>query len=234
MRTPVYLVAAPIGDYMQDMSVAAIHALRSVRHLFVEADDEFVARLREQQIIGADHKIYSLVTDQVNRAVELVEAAEPFAVVASSGIPCFLDPGRRIVRRILDRHLDQVELVPVGLSSALDAALCMCGTDIDRFHFNGHYPENYEFEDPLPDAGVPLVYFVRGPSVRAFVRDAMAAIPGIVRIVVLKDVRKKQRARVVVLRPLRDGLGELPADEADADYTCVVDRRAPEPSIEGG
>jgi hypothetical protein len=228
MRTPVYLVAAPIGDYMQDMSVAAIHALRGVRHVFVEADDRFVARLRAQQILSERHHVYSLVTDQVGRARDLIVAQQPLAIVASSGIPCFLDPGRHIVRMCLDHHLDEVELVPVGVSSALDAALCMCGTDIDRFRFNGHYPENHQFDASLPDLGVPLVYFVRGPAIGAFVREVLAEIPHIQRLVVLKDVRKKQRARVMVLRPETLDLADLPAEEEDADYTCVIDRRPPE------
>lgn len=233
MRTPVYLVAAPIGDYLQDMSVAAFHALRAVRHLFVEADDAFVARLREQQLVGQAHRVYSLETDQLGRAGELLEAGEPFALLASSGIPCFLDPGRHIVRLCLDRYLDRVELVPVGLSSALDAALCMCGVDVDRFHFNGHYPEHYAFEDPLPERSVPLVYFVRGPAVNAFVRDALRAVPDVLRIVVLKDVRKKQRARVVVLEPAAGRAMEPLLEQQDADYTCVLDRRPPEPTAHG-
>jgi hypothetical protein len=233
MSTPVYLVAAPIGDYMQDMSVAAIHTLRSVRHVFVEADDQFVERLRGQQILTGAHRVYSLARDQLDRARELIASEQPFAIVASSGIPCFLDPGRNIVRLCLDEHLADVELVPIGMSSALDAALCMCGTDIDRFLFNGHYPENYDLTGPFPDRAVPLVYFVRGPAVTAFVRESTAAIEHIQRIVVLKDMRKKQRARVMVLHPARpEGLAELPVDEADADYTCVIDRRPPEPRCE--
>lgn len=227
MPTPVYLIATPIGDYMQDMSVAALHALKTLRHLFLEADDGFAARLREQGLVGDQHRIYYLDEPQVERAKELIAAAEPFGVLASSGIPGFLDPGREIVDLCLDQHLSEVELVPLGVSSALDAALCMCGVDLDLFHFNGHYPERYVFESLADTPELSVVYFVRGGSIQAFLREADEQISGVRRVLCFKDVRKKQRARTFVVRPTDLQQGELPADEADADYVCVVDRTLP-------
>lgn len=228
MRTPVYLIATPIGDYLQDMSVAALHALRGVSHVFLEAQDGFAERLQEQGILGAEHQLHFLDHPQVEQARTLIEAHEPFAILASSGIPCFLDPGRHIVAACLAHHLADVELTPLGVSSALDAALCMCGLDVDLFHFNGHYPENYVFEQPAPDPRLPLVYFVRGPAVCSFVREVAEQVPGVRQLILLKDIRKKRRARVTVLRDLASGLPDVPADVDDADYVGVIDRRGPE------
>ena len=224
MRIPVFLIASPIGDYLQDMSVPAIHTLKSVTHVFVEANDKYLERLRDRGVIVDRHQIYVLDEPQVNRARALIQAKEPFAILASSGIPCFLDPGRELVALCLDDHLDEVELIPVGVSSALDAALCMCGLDVDIFHFNGHYPEHHVFESALPDDGVPLVYFVRGGTVAEFVAEVRAKVPNVRRLVVLKDLRKKKRALVTVLRWPEDDDAKLPSDPADADFTCVIDR----------
>jgi 16S rRNA C1402 (ribose-2'-O) methylase RsmI len=223
-RTSVFLIASPIGDYMQDMSVSAIHALKTVTHVFLEADDGFTERLREQGVLGDRHRLYFLDQPQVDRARELIGARQPFAILASSGIPCFLDPGREIVRLCLDQHLDDVELVPLGLSSALDAALCMGGLDLDVFRFNGHYPEHYAMDGAAIAERVPLVYFVRGPAIREFVAEVSDEIPHVHRLILLKDIRKKRRARVVVLREANADHPDVPEPEDDADYACVIDR----------
>jgi 16S rRNA C1402 (ribose-2'-O) methylase RsmI len=224
MRIPVFLIASPIGDYLQDLSVSAIHTLESVTHVFVEANDKYLERLRERNIISDRHQVYLLSEPQLERAQGFIQAKEPFAILASSGIPCFLDPGSELVALCLDHHLDDVDLIPVGVSSALDAALCMCGLDVDIFHFNGHYPEHHVFESSLPDNGIPLVYFVRGGHVADFLADVRTHVSHVRRLVLLKDLRKKQRAQVTVVSwpPADDG--KQPIDPPDADYVCVIDR----------
>lgn len=220
----MYLVATPIGDYLQDMSVAAIRALGAVGHVFVEADDRRLAELRLHGIIGRHEQQLYLLGEgpQLERAAALIAAGEPFAILASSGIPCFLDPGHEIVRLCLDEHAAEVQLVPVGLSSALDAALCLAGQPLELFHFNGHYPEHYAMEPAAPE--MALIYFIRGPAVRAFVQEIRERISDWRRLVLLKDVRKKGRTQLLVLRPdALDRSGSLP-DGEDVDYTCVVDR----------
>jgi len=223
MTIPVYLIASPIGDYLQDMSLAAIHTLDSVTHVFVEANDNYLARLRERGVIGERHRVHFLDQPQVDRARDLIAAQAPFALLASSGIPCFVDPGRRIVALCLESP-EAVELIPIGVSSALDAALCMCGLNVDIFRFNGHFPEHHVFDRGLADDGIPLVYFVRGDALADFVRQLDGQVPNLRRLILFKDIRKKQRARVMVLTwPLDDGVA-LPPGSSAADYTCVLDR----------
>ena len=225
--TAVYLVAAPIGDYVQDMSVAAIHVLKKVRHVFVEADDAFLAKLRDRDMISAEHRVYVMDEPRIEEAKKLIARGESFAITASSGIPCFLDPGRDIVRLCLDEHLDAVELIPIGLSSALDAGLCMAGMDPAFFHFNGHYPEHYIFDDVMPANEIALIYFVRGGAIRQFVTEVSERVSALRRLVLLKDLRKKQRARVCVLHDLPADIAAVPADDPEADYVCVIDRTLP-------
>ncbi len=222
-KSRVYLIASPIGDHLADLSLAATRVLPKLRHLFIEADDTYIARLREHGIIGPEQQLHVLDHPQLERARELLAAGESFAILASSGIPCFVDPGREIVDLCLSQHLDEIELVPLGMSSALDAALSMCGTDVTFFRFNGHYPEH--FLPPMKGgAALPVVYFVRGHALAAFVDEVVPALEPIRRLVVLKDLRKKRRARVLVASPAADGSLGVPEVEDDADLVCVVDR----------
>ncbi len=224
MTIPVYLIASPIGDYLQDMSLAAIHTLGSVTHVFVEANDNYLARLRQRGVIGDQQKVHFLDRPQVDQARELIVAKEPFAIMASSGIPCFVDPGRQLVSLCLDHHPQEVELIPIGVSSALDAALCMCGLNVDVFHFYGHYPEHHVFERALPDDGIPLVYFVRGDTIGDFLHQVDRSVSHLRRVILFRDIRKKGRAQVTVLPwPLDEGAG-LPTGSVAVDFTCVIDR----------
>jgi len=219
--TEVYLIPSPIGDRFADFSVAGLRAIEKLPHLFLEADDGFVERLRRRGILGS--QALHFMDDMegcLAVAARLLESGTSFGVLASSGLPCFVDPGHQIVDLVLSRYLGSADLVPVGMSSALDAALAMSGAPLDRFVFLGHYPECHSVEAPLLCLGLAAVCFVRGPSVRSFlghVRDL--SIPT-GRLLFFRDIRKVGRFRVEVLESCRAQLDA--ADGEGADYAVTI------------
>jgi len=162
-KTPVYLISAPIGSYLSDMALASLQQIRATTHLFIESRGRFIMKLTSKGYITDKHTLIPLDGDSLAIARKLLASKNSFAILADTGNPCFVDPGYDIVRHILDECLDQVTLVPLGMSSALDAALSMAGLDIQKFVFCGHFPENH-LERP-PSTGVPLVYYVAGGGV---------------------------------------------------------------------
>ncbi len=220
-RSKLYLVAMPIGDHIDDLSIAGLRVLQKTKHLFLEADDELPGRLREHKVL-ADHHRLTFMSDMpaaLAEAERLIAAGETFALLASSGMPCFVDPGHQIVLHVLERAGDTVELVPLGMSSALDAALTLCGTDIQQFIFAGHYPEAYLLDRSAIEQQLPLLMYVRGSAVRAFVRDTLALAPQCWRLWLFKDIRKRSRSSIRLVQ------GVLPDDLIDdpqADYVAVV------------
>lgn len=227
-RLPVYLVAMPIGDYDQEISPAAREVLGQVHDLFLEPDDAGIARLRRLNLLTDAHRIHRADTD-VAKIGALVDKRHPFAILASSGIPGFVDPGHQLVDVLLEHHVDDVELVPVGMSSALDVALCASGIDIQRFIFVGHYPECYRFDRRVVGLGLPLVAFVRGNAIRAWVTLIQRRVPRLHRQLLFRDVRKRGRSHTWIVR----GKDALPADLVDdphADFVVVVSRK-PRPDL---
>ncbi|MFH2005696.1 MAG: hypothetical protein ABI333_03805 [bacterium] len=218
----VYLIPSPIGDHFTDFSFAGLRALEKVEHLFLEAPDEFLERMRTRGLIRESHHVHFLTEPDacVERASALVEEGTPFGILASSGVPCFVDPGHQIVERLLERHLDAVELVPVGMSSALDAALAMTGKDIQRFLFLGHVPECYELDASYLAHRLPLVYFVRGPAVPALLSRFGELGASVERLLLFRDIRKKGRFTLTILRTT-DPPEDLVVTE-DADYVVVL------------
>ncbi len=221
MTSNLFLIPAPIGDRMTDLSVEGLRTLKRVRHLFLEADDSFHLRMREHKVITDDHEVGFLDDAEaaVARAVELIAAGEDFALMASSGIPCFVDPGHEIIDWVLENALDKVEIQPLGVSSALDAGLAMSGQNIQQFNFGGHYRECYLMDKELFAGDVPVVWYVRGDHIRAFCVDIFRHVPNAHAIVLCKDIRKRGRSKVRLVR------GRVPDDLVDDvghDYVAVL------------
>lgn len=230
-RSKVFLIPSPIGDSFGDFSLAGLQIIEAVTHLFAEADDAFIARMRKGDRITAQHEVYFLSGEATAdgpfdreacpaKASELVRAGKSFAILASSGLPCFVDPGFDVVNRLLQQHMDEVELVPVGMSSAMDAALSMSGVDIQQFVFLGHVPEYYSIGPEFFAHGFAVVYYVRGPALAALLGEVGKLNLKIDRIMIFKDIRKKSRSRVFLRHDT-----DLPPGaslESDVDYVVVI------------
>jgi 16S rRNA C1402 (ribose-2'-O) methylase RsmI len=221
-KTPVYLIPSPIGDDLTDFSVASLRALKTVTHIFVEHEPRFVERMLEKSVFEARHVIHYLDARDATAAVTLVRARTPIAIMAASGIPCFVDPGHEVIAALWDQCIDDVELTPLGMSSALDAALAMSGLNVAGFLFFGHFPERHQSVSLLGSTTIPIVSYVRGPAVRRFVEEAESRCPNGTKLLAMRDIRKKSRTR---MRLHRVGEGYDPAsfdDVADSDYVVVL------------
>ncbi len=218
----LYLVAAPIGDVLSDLAIDGLRLLKSVSTVVLEADDGFAQRLRARGVLGPHQEVLTLETpaETIARALAVLDAGQDVLLTASSGIPCFIDPGARLVDAVLTDRLDRVELVPVGLSSALDAGLMLAGRNLEAFTFAGHFPEHHVLDATRVGGELPLVLYVRGPAVLDFVDRVRALSPTPPwRILLLKDVRKRGLGQVHVL-----GADDRPAlsTAPEEDWVAVV------------
>jgi hypothetical protein len=215
-----YVLAMPIGDDLDEVSASVRRAVFEAKELFVEPEPFFLARLREAGLLTDQHRVRSAAERTVGGIVaELVDRRADFAIFSASGIPGFVDPGRHIVAECLGRWLDQVELVPVGMSSALDGALALCGLDVDRFVFAGHYPENYALDWRITWNGLPIVAYVNGRAVESWLARVGSSRPlRSRRHILFKDLATKlDRCRVI---PVTDDT-RLP-DDPRANYVAVL------------
>lgn len=180
-RLCVYCIATPIGDYLSDFSLNALRLIRRLPILFVEntltPGDDLIARLKSRGLISDDQKLIELTESSIGKMEiefidELVAARQSFGLMADRGLCCFLDPGLTVVRHLITRHADTVDLVPIGASSALDAALMISGVDCSRFVFLGHYPEVFFWPNEVIHQKIPLVAYVRGDSLCRFLDEA--------------------------------------------------------------
>lgn len=200
-RTKVYIIPSPIGDLLEDFSVASLRTIKKLTYLFVEEDDNFIVRMRRKKVITDNHKLFFLNDSKTSciHAAELIKKKQPFGIMASSGLPCFIDPGYEIINILLLNYIHEIELVPVGMNSALDAALTMTGKEIQTFLFLGHFPECYEMDAKDISLRRPIIYFVRGPAMEEFLTKLKMLNIDVDRIMLFRNIRKRENSAVIML-----------------------------------
>jgi hypothetical protein len=185
-KAKAYLIAAPIGDFLGDLSVNAMETLKRLQVVFVEETETtgsgpLVERLIEKEILSRKHELVAIsgpeqTLEKLPLVDDLVKEREPFAILSDKGLPCFLDPGKEIVNHLIEKHSDKVELIPIGASSALDAAIVLSGVDCSRFVFLGHFPEDCRMDVDLVSLGMPSIFYVRGDSLVQFANQLQASL----------------------------------------------------------
>jgi hypothetical protein len=208
-KVKVYLIASPIGDVLGDFCVSALEIIKRLEHLFVEdievdSEGELTSRMKKRRIITSKHKLHKIVHGAKTVRYfplidELIEQRTSFAVLSDRGLPCFLDPGLEITQYLFSKYSDEVELVPLGISSALDGAIVLSGVDCTNFMFLGHYPEQYCLDVDFSSSKMPVIFYVRGDSLVPFVEEVRAKIgvaDGSFKIAVFANIRQRQNSKI--------------------------------------
>jgi len=133
----LFVVGTPIGN-LDDLGPRAGEALRSAAVCYAE-DTRRTGRLLAR--LGAETPLRSLhahnEASRVEEVIERLEAGDTVALVSDSGTPTVSDPGRRLVRAVLERG---GRVSPIPGPSAVPAALSVSGLPADRFLFAGFPP----------------------------------------------------------------------------------------------
>jgi 16S rRNA (cytidine1402-2'-O)-methyltransferase len=127
----------PIGN-LEDVTLRVLSALREADVVACE-DTRRTRSLLEHFQIRARTLSYHEHNER-ERAEELaqsIEAGQTVALVSDAGTPGINDPGYRLVRACIERHLS---VVPVPGPTAFVAALTASGLPTDEFYFGGFLP----------------------------------------------------------------------------------------------
>ncbi len=202
----VFVLAAPIGDYLGDLSFSSVKILKTVKHVFIEQFDGFTSRLTENKIVGEDTELLIIDSNSVQKARKLIQEGEDFAILPGSGIPSFLDPGSDIVHMIHSDFKDKVRLLPIGMSSALDAAMSISGINFQSFYFAGHYPESllYVFSIQRVRSYEPIVFFVKKGQINDFKEKIWKKSLHNRTLMIFKNMATKVNNEIIILHPLSD------------------------------
>jgi len=133
----LYIVATPIGN-PRDITIRALDVLAEVD--LIAAEDTRKTGLLLQARGIKKPLISCFAHNEQARSAEIIESlkeGKAVALVSDAGTPGISDPGARLVRRALEEGLD-ISVVPGP--SAVVAALCASGMDMEPFAFGGFFP----------------------------------------------------------------------------------------------
>lgn len=134
MTAQLFVVATPIG-HLDDISLRAIHVLKSVSLIAAEDTRQSAALLKHYQIDtpltachdhNEEHKIKSIL--------EKLQQGNDVALISDAGTPLISDPGFRLVRAAQQAN---IRVTPIPGACAAIAALSAVGLPSDRFTFVG-------------------------------------------------------------------------------------------------
>lgn len=134
MAGTLFLVATPIGNY-DDITIRALNTLKSVDVVVCEERTEGLRLLRHY---GIEKQIETLnehnETASASILIDWLKDGKSLALISDCGTPVFSDPGRVLVERAIQQH---IEIVPLPGASSLLPALIVSGFVITEFVFAG-------------------------------------------------------------------------------------------------
>lgn len=193
MSGTLFVVATPIGN-MSDISPRAVETLKHVDYIVAE-DTRTTGRLLG--LIGIKNKMFSYhkfnEKSSLEKHVEALKEGKNIAMVSDAGTPAVSDPGKYLVRAVLDNGL---KVLPIPGPSATAAAFSCSGSLNDSYIFAGFLPSKgnvrEEKLDSLLSAKMPVILY-ESPN----------------RVTNLLEMLEKRQCRIVVARELTKQFEEV-------------------------
>lgn len=136
----LYLVSTPIGN-LEDITIRATKTLAFVDILLCE-DTRRTGFLLDQLNITPKPpmvQFYEEIEDKKTpEIIELLQNGKNIALVSDAGTPLISDPGHRLVREAIKRH---IPVIAIPGASAVLTALVASGLPSNTFTFLGFSPE---------------------------------------------------------------------------------------------
>ncbi|MFO7734681.1 MAG: 16S rRNA (cytidine(1402)-2'-O)-methyltransferase [bacterium] len=204
MSGTLYLVATPIGN-LSDMSPRAVETLKKCSRIFCE-DTRRTSKLTQHFNIKVPRESLHGFSEKkkVSKVISLLEDNLEIALVSDAGTPVISDPGKILVRTLLDKKFT-VTAVP-GPSAAA-TAFSSAGAESSSFVFAGFLPSKGKVRrdtlDKFLDFGLPVVFYES---------------PG--RVENLIEHLHNKKARIVICREMTKHHEEIFVHEKGRPVTC--------------
>jgi 16S rRNA (cytidine1402-2'-O)-methyltransferase len=134
MKSRLYLVATPIGNYA-DITLRALYVLKNVDFIICEEFKEarrFLSHYHiEKELISLnEHNEKEVTPDILTKLAEGKSAA----LISDCGTPLFSDPGHLLVEQCIAKR---IEVIPLPGANSLLPALIVSGFDFEKFYYYG-------------------------------------------------------------------------------------------------
>ncbi len=186
-----YIIPTPIGN-LNDLTERAKITIENLDILIVESKQK--SRILLEKINVKDKKvlIYNDKSSVNNRKgiLDILKAGKVCGLVSDAGTPLLSDPGFKLIRYLIDNH---VNVVPLPGPTSITTGLIASGLPTDKFQFLGFFPQTAKdkvsFYRELNRKNITSIFFESSHRIQKTLEDIFLNYPNS-ELVVAKELTK--------------------------------------------
>ena len=186
-----YIIPTPIGN-LNDLTERAKITIEKLDILIVESKQK--SRILLEKINVKDKKIliYNDKSRGNNRKgiLDILKAGKVCGLVSDAGTPLLSDPGFKLIRFLIDNH---VNVVPLPGPTSITTGLIASGLPTDKFQFLGFFPKTAKdkasFYSELNRKNITSIFFESSHRIQKTLEDIFLNYPNS-ELVVAKELTK--------------------------------------------
>ena len=186
-----YIIPTPIGN-LNDLTERAKITIENLDILVVESKQK--SRILLEKINVKDKKIliYNDKSSENNRKgiLDILKAGKVCGLVSDAGTPLLSDPGFKLIRYLIDNH---VNVVPLPGPTSITTGLIASGLPTDKFQFLGFPPktakDKVSFYRELNRKNITSIFFESSHRIQKTLEDIFLNYPNS-KLVVAKELTK--------------------------------------------
>ena len=186
-----YIIPTPIGN-LNDLTERAKITIENLDILLVENKKK--SRILLEKINVKDKKIliYNDSSSANNRKgiLDVLKAGKVCGLISDAGTPLLSDPGFKLIRYLIDNH---VNVVPLPGPTSITTGLIASGLPTDKFQFLGFFPktakDKVSFYSELNRKNITSIFFESSHRIETTLEDIFLNYPNS-ELVVAKELTK--------------------------------------------
>tara|TARA_B100000674_G_scaffold467609_1_gene452707 strand:- start:25 stop:852 length:828 start_codon:yes stop_codon:yes gene_type:complete len=186
-----YIIPTPIGN-LDDLTERAKKTIKNLDILIVESRQKSRIILEKINVIDKKILIYNDSSDANNRKgiLDILEAGKICGLISDAGTPLLSDPGYKLIRYLIDNH---VNVVPLPGATSITTGLVASGLPTDKFQFLGFFPkkdkDKVSFYSELNRKNITSIFFESSHRIQKTLEDIFLIYP-YSELVVAKELTK--------------------------------------------
>jgi len=186
-----YIIPTPIGN-LNDLTERAKITIENLDILIVESKQK--SRILLEKINAKDKKIllYNDSSNANNRKgiLDILKSGKVCGLISDAGTPLLSDPGFKLIRYLIDNH---VNVVPLPGATSITTGLIASGLPTDKFQFLGFFPKTVKdklsFYNELNRKNITSIFFESSHRIEKTLGDIFLNFPNS-ELVVAKELTK--------------------------------------------
>tara|TARA_B100000925_G_scaffold82288_1_gene58490 strand:+ start:897 stop:1724 length:828 start_codon:yes stop_codon:yes gene_type:complete len=186
-----YIIPTPIGN-LNDLTERAKTTIENLDILIVESKQKSRILLEKINVKNKNILIYNDKSSANNRKgiLDILKAGKVCGLVSDAGTPLLSDPGFKLIRYLIDNH---VNLVPLPGPTSITTGLIASGLPTDKFQFLGFFPktakDKVSFYRELNRKNITSIFFESSHRIQKTLEDIFLNYPNS-ELVVAKELTK--------------------------------------------